>query len=246
MSRGSCPRVRPCLSDLLRFPLPRRSPRIQSGFSGKSRIGLEPPMIFAKDLTRKYGNFTAVENVSFKIPDGQVVGLLGHNGAGKTTIMKMLTGFLEPTSGSVTIDGHRRRGPSRRQAQGADRLSAGELPALSGNDRHRLPRLCRRAARRRRPTSPRSPCAPRSRPPSWAKRRPRRSPRLSRGFRQRVGVAQAILHKPKIIILDEPTNGLDPTQIRHMRCADQAPRAERDGDASPPTSSRRSRRSPTG
>jgi ABC-2 type transport system ATP-binding protein len=63
-------------------------------------------MIVAENLTRKYGSFTAVEDVSFSIDDGEIVGLLGHNGAGKTTIMKMLTGFLEPTAGSVTIDGY--------------------------------------------------------------------------------------------------------------------------------------------
>ena len=173
-------------------------------------------MIVAKDLTRKYGAFTAVETVSFEIPDGQIVGLLGHNGAGKTTIMKMLTGFLEPTSGSVTIDGHDVETRQQRRP-GADRLSAGKLPALSGNDRHRLPRLCRRIARRARPATGRRACATRSPRRSWARRRPRPISSLSRGYRQRVGVAQAILHKPKIIILDEPTNGLDPSQIKMMR-----------------------------
>jgi ABC-2 type transport system ATP-binding protein len=172
-------------------------------------------MIIAKDLTRKYGQFTAVENVSFEIPDGQIVGLLGHNGAGKTTIMKMLTGFLEPTSGSVTINGHDVES-DRASAQALigylpencplypemtviDFLDyAAELRGVSAADRPaRLREAIAAIELAEKATAPIS--------------------SLSRGYRQRVGVAQAILHKPKIIILDEPTNGLDPTQIGHMR-----------------------------
>jgi ABC-2 type transport system ATP-binding protein len=172
-------------------------------------------MIFAKDLTRKYGSFTAVENVSFEIPDGQIVGLLGHNGAGKTTIMKMLTGFLEPTSGSVTIDGHDVE-TDRSAAQALigylpencplypemtviDFLDyAAELRGVSAADRPaRLREAIAATELGEKATAPIS--------------------SLSRGYRQRVGVAQAILHKPKIIILDEPTNGLDPSQIKMMR-----------------------------
>jgi ABC-2 type transport system ATP-binding protein len=172
-------------------------------------------MIVAKDLTRKYGSFTAVETVSFEIPDGQIVGLLGHNGAGKTTIMKMLTGFLEPTSGSVAIDGHDVE-TDRSAAQALigylpencplypemtviDFLDyAAELRGVSGGDRPAALREAIAATElAEKATAPIS--------------------SLSRGFRQRVGVAQAILHRPKIVILDEPTNGLDPTQIGHMR-----------------------------
>jgi ABC-2 type transport system ATP-binding protein len=172
-------------------------------------------MIVAKDLTRKYGSFTAVENVSFEIPDGQIVGLLGHNGAGKTTIMKMLTGFLEPTSGSVSIDGHDVE-TDRHAAQALigylpencplypemtviDFLDyAAELRGVSSPDRPaRLREAIAATELAEKATAPIS--------------------SLSRGYRQRVGVAQAILHKPKIIILDEPTNGLDPSQIKHMR-----------------------------
>ena len=172
-------------------------------------------MIVAKNLTRKYGSFTAVENVSFEIPDGQIVGLLGHNGAGKTTIMKMLTGFLEPTSGSVTIDGHDVE-TDRSDAQALigylpencplymemsviDFLDyAAELRGVSARDRPRALRDAIAATELgEKATAPIS--------------------SLSRGYRQRVGVAQAILHRPKIIILDEPTNGLDPSQIKMMR-----------------------------
>jgi ABC-2 type transport system ATP-binding protein len=172
-------------------------------------------MIVARDLTRKYGSFTAVEAVSFEIPDGQIVGLLGHNGAGKTTIMKMLTGFLEPTSGSVAIDGHDVE-TDRSAAQALigylpencplypemtviDFLDyAAELRGVPAGDRPgRLREAIAATELGEKATAPIS--------------------SLSRGFRQRVGVAQAILHRPKIIILDEPTNGLDPTQIGHMR-----------------------------
>jgi ABC-2 type transport system ATP-binding protein len=172
-------------------------------------------MIVAKDLTRKYGTFTAVENVSFEIPDGQIVGLLGHNGAGKTTIMKMLTGFLEPTSGSVLIDGHDVES-DRHAAQALigylpencplypemaviDFLDyAAELRGVPPEERpQRLRAAIAATELGEKATDPIS--------------------SLSRGFRQRVGVAQAILHQPKIIILDEPTNGLDPSQIKQMR-----------------------------
>jgi ABC-2 type transport system ATP-binding protein len=172
-------------------------------------------MISAKGLIRKYGNFTAVDDVSFEIPDGQVVGLLGHNGAGKTTIMKMLTGFLEPTGGSVAIDGHDVE-TDRAAAQALigylpencpiypemtviDFLDyAAELRGVPAGERSdRLREAIAATELGEKALEPIS--------------------SLSRGYRQRVGVAQAILHRPKIIILDEPTNGLDPTQINHMR-----------------------------
>jgi ABC-2 type transport system ATP-binding protein len=119
--------------------------------------------------------------VSFVIGRGEVVGLLGHNGAGKTTIMKMMTGFLEP---DMTV---------------VDYLDY--QAALHGVSKARRPRAIARAIRRT----------------ALSEKATRPIHTLSRGYRQRVGVAQAILHEPDIIILDEPTNGLDPTQIRHMR-----------------------------
>lgn len=172
-------------------------------------------MILAKDLTRKYGQFTAVENVSFEIPDGQIVGLLGHNGAGKTTIMKMLTGFLEPTSGSITINGYDVE---------TDRASAKALigylpencplyPEMTVIDFLDYAAELRGVSAEERPARLREAIAA----TELAEKATAPISSLSRGYRQRVGVAQAILHKPKIIILDEPTNGLDPTQIGHMR-----------------------------
>jgi ABC-2 type transport system ATP-binding protein len=172
-------------------------------------------MIEAKNLSRNYGSVTAVDNVSFRIGSGEIVGLLGHNGAGKTTIMKMLTGFLEPSAGRATING-RDIESERAAAQSfigylpencplypemtvaAFLDYAAELKGIADEEKAAAIKEAIAATelqdRIMQPISS-----------------------LSRGYRQRVGVAQAILHNPKIIILDEPTNGLDPSQIKQMR-----------------------------
>jgi len=172
-------------------------------------------MIEINHLSRYYGDFKAVDDVSVSIPRGEVVGLLGHNGAGKSTIMKMITGFLEPTAGSICVDGWK-TGDDKAVLQ----QRIGYLPEncpvwpemnvieylqyqarLHGVDEGDLNTAVATAIRR-----------------TELKEKASQSIQtLSRGYRQRVGVAQAILHNPDIIILDEPTNGLDPTQIRHMR-----------------------------
>lgn len=172
-------------------------------------------MIKADTLTRKYGDFTAVDQVSFKIDHGEIVGLLGHNGAGKTTIMKMLTGYLEPTDGRIEIDGldiqtdreaiQQKIGylpencPVYSEMTVIDYLDyAAALHGIPEADRTaRVREAIRRTELEGKAASPIN--------------------TLSRGYRQRTGVAQAILHNPSILILDEPTNGLDPTQILHMR-----------------------------
>ena len=172
-------------------------------------------MIQVEHLTRRYGDVIAVDDVSFRIERGEVVGLLGHNGAGKTTIMKMMTGFLEPGGGSVRIDDLEIGRDTR-----AIQARIGYLPencpvwpemtvidyldyqaTLHGVAETRRPRAIAEAIRR-------TALAAKATSPIQT---------LSRGYRQRVGVAQALLHAPDILILDEPTNGLDPTQIRHMR-----------------------------
>lgn len=172
-------------------------------------------MIQVESLTRNYGDLTAVDHVSFEIGQGEIVGLLGHNGAGKTTIMKMLTGYLEPTDGSIRIDGmdiatHREtvqrcigylpeNDPLYPEMTVIDYLDyAASLHGVVETER--APRI-RDAIDRTALTS----------------RATATIGTLSRGYRQRVGVAQAILHKPGLLILDEPTNGLDPTQVQHMR-----------------------------
>lgn len=172
-------------------------------------------MIEIKNLSRRYGDVVAVDNVSFHIGKGEVVGLLGHNGAGKTTIMKMMTGFVEPTSGSIHIDGLDVN-QSTRQVQSRIGYLPENCPVwpemtvvdyldhqatLHGLADDEKPKAIREAVRRT----------------ALLEKVTQPIHTLSRGYRQRVGVAQAILHHPKIVILDEPTNGLDPTQIRQMR-----------------------------
>jgi len=172
-------------------------------------------MIRAAGLTRRYGELTAVDQVSFSIEQGEIVGLLGHNGAGKTTIMKMLTGYLEPSSGSIDINGLDpvRHGLEVRQQIGYLPENCPVYPEMTvieyldySAGLHNIPAADR--PQRLRQTLSRTGLSERTFQPIST---------LSRGYRQRVGVAQAILHKPGILILDEPTNGLDPTQIRQMR-----------------------------
>lgn len=172
-------------------------------------------MIQVDNLTRRYGPLTAVDDVSFRIQSGEVVGLLGHNGAGKTTIMKMLTGFLEPSSGHIAIDELRME---RDRSQIQSRI--GYLPENCPlwTDMTVIDYLGYRAALQGIPLDRRGAAIARAIRCTALKDKARESIQtLSRGYRQRVGVAQAILHQPRIVILDEPTNGLDPTQIRQMR-----------------------------
>ncbi|WP_341326729.1 ATP-binding cassette domain-containing protein [Methylotuvimicrobium sp. KM2] len=172
-------------------------------------------MLEVSQLTRCYGDFVAVDKVGFSIGQGEIVGLLGHNGAGKTTIMKMLSGYLEPNAGEIRIDGidlplntklvQQDIGylpenlPVYQEMIVADYLDyAAELKGLQGDLKYSEMKRAIRATE----IGPKllSPIAT-----------------LSRGYKQRVGIAQAILGNPKLLILDEPTNGLDPTQTEHMR-----------------------------
>ena len=172
-------------------------------------------MIRVEVLTRVYGDLTAVDQVSFEIGQGEIVGLLGHNGAGKTTILKMLTGYLEPTSGSIEIEGMD-IATDRRAVQSCigylpenDPLYP-EMTVIDYLDYaaslHGIPEGERTA--RIREAIDKTDLSSRAADTIGT---------LSRGYRQRVGVAQAILHHPRVLILDEPTNGLDPTQVQHMR-----------------------------
>ncbi len=172
-------------------------------------------MIKANGLTKKYGDFTAVDSVSFDIAPGEIVGLLGHNGAGKTTIMRMLTGYLEPSAGRVRVAGmdvterrldiQKKTGylpencPLYPEMTPIDYLEY--FAELKSIPPERISGAVRDAIRR-------TELEAKAKQPIHT---------LSRGYRQRVGVAQAILGKPELLILDEPTNGLDPSQIQHMR-----------------------------
>jgi ABC-2 type transport system ATP-binding protein len=172
-------------------------------------------MIEARALTKRYGEVLAVNAVSFKVERGEVVGFLGPNGAGKTTTMRMLTGFVPPTDGSASIAGH-----DIFEDALAARRSVGYLPetpplypemtvesylryvaAIKDVPRARRREALDRALER---------CAL-----TGVHRRVIGT--LSKGFRQRVGLAQAIVHDPPVLILDEPTVGLDPVQIGEIR-----------------------------
>ncbi|RPI89958.1 MAG: ATP-binding cassette domain-containing protein [Planctomycetaceae bacterium] len=172
-------------------------------------------MIEAQGLSKYYGPFAAIENVTFSIPRGQVTAFLGPNGAGKSTTMKILTGFLSATKGAARIGGH---------DVYSDRIEAakliGYLPENGPLYLEMTPRSLLRylgAARdlsASRLTERLNYVAERcSLTQVWGKA----IGKLSRGFRQRVGMAQALLHDPQVLILDEPTSGLDPNQVHDMR-----------------------------
>jgi ABC-2 type transport system ATP-binding protein len=172
-------------------------------------------MIEARGLSKFYGPFAAIQDVSFSVPRGQVAAFLGPNGAGKSTTMKMLTGYLTPSEGSAQIGGF---------DMSTDRLQAarmigylpengplylemtphsllkflGQVRGMSGGELYsRLDYVAEKCALTG----------------VWGKA----IGKLSRGYRQRVGMAQALLHEPEVLILDEPTSGLDPNQTHESR-----------------------------
>jgi len=172
-------------------------------------------MIQAVELTKTYGHFAAAANISFRIKKGEIVCFLGPNGAGKSTTMKMLTGFLTPTSGTARIAGY---DMSTDRLAGAHHL--GYLPENGPLYPDMTPRSFLRFFGRVRGIGK-----------DVLKQRIERVielcdlsevvtrpiGQLSRGYRQRVGMAQALLHEPDVMILDEPTAGLDPNQIQQVR-----------------------------
>ena len=183
--------------------------------ANQSKAAHRPPMIEAIGLSKFYGIFTATKDVSFKVHEGELVAFLGPNGAGKSTTMKLLTGYLAPSEGTAKIAGH---------DMGHDRLAAsvrlGYLPEngplypdmtphsllnffadargmATARKHERIDAvidMCRLGTVVYKPIS-----------------------KLSKGYRQRVGMAQALLHEPDVLIMDEPTAGLDPNQIRDVR-----------------------------
>ena len=172
-------------------------------------------MITVKELTKRYARNIAVDHISFQVEKGQIVGFLGPNGAGKTTTMRMLTCFLSPTSGGATVAGYDvleqpmevkkhigylpETPPLYLEMETGEYLSfVGKLKGLSGAELgRRLDYVCERCA--------------------VADVRHKLLGKLSKGYRQRVGLAQAIIHNPDVLILDEPTAGLDPKQINETR-----------------------------
>lgn len=174
-----------------------------------------PAMIEAVGLTKYYGEFAAIDDVSFSIPKGEVVAFLGPNGAGKSTTMKLLTGYLAPTAGVARIAGH---DMSTDRIAGSRRL--GYLPENGPLYPDMTPRSLLSffadargltgAHRRQRIEAVIDQCA-------LGDVIGKPVGKLSKGYRQRVGMAQALLHEPDVLILDEPTAGLDPNQIREVR-----------------------------
>lgn len=172
-------------------------------------------MIEARGLSKFYGPFVAIENISFSIPEGQVVAFLGPNGAGKSTTMKILTGYLAPGSGTASIAGldiqKERLAASRRLGYLPENgplyldMTPIELLQFAGQARgldeelmeERISLVTAQSAIEDVMEKPIG--------------------KLSRGYRQRVGLAQALLHDPDVLILDEPTAGLDPNQVREFR-----------------------------
>ena len=171
--------------------------------------------IIVENLTKKYGEQKAVNDISFKIETGEVVGFLGPNGAGKSTTMKMITCFMAPSNGNITVDDI-----SVNENQSLIKKKIGYLPEnnplyfdmsivdylrftaeIQGVSKSDIPsrigemiELC-----------------------GLAREKHKNINELSKGFRQRVGLAQAMIHDPEVLILDEPTTGLDPNQIVEIR-----------------------------
>lgn len=172
-------------------------------------------MIAMQGLTRRYGNAVAADDITTTIERGEIVGLLGHNGAGKTTVMKMLTGYLEPSEGSVSVDGH-----DVQTARTEVQRRIGYLPENAPLYEEMVVQDYLRtiAALRGVPEDDRDArVAGALIDTDLVGRRSDPIRTLSKGLRQRVGIAQAILHRPDVLVLDEPTNGLDPTQIQQIR-----------------------------
>jgi len=172
-------------------------------------------MIEVSELRKSYGSVEALRGVSFDIAAGQIVGLLGPNGAGKTTIIKILTGYLQPDAGTVTVDGLDVLTQTR-----AVQARIGYLP----ENAPLYPELSVQAYLKMMADLRQIPAAEQLAAIGEAVQATglhgyltRPIGQLSKGYRQRVGLAQAILHKPKLLILDEPTVGLDPTQIIEIR-----------------------------
>ena len=172
-------------------------------------------MIEVKNITKKYGNFTAVDNINFKIEEGEIIGLLGPNGAGKSTTMNMITGYIEPTEGEIIVNGYDiSKKPKKAKAQigympeGVPLYSdltvkefvtyMAELKKVDRKTRkEKVEKIIEQTGLK-----------------DVEKKLTRN---LSRGYKQRVSMAGALVGEPKILILDEPTVGLDPKQITEIR-----------------------------
>lgn len=172
-------------------------------------------MIHIENLKKLYGNFAAVDDISFDVARGEILGFLGPNGAGKSTTMKVITGYYPPNAGKITIDGH-----DVTQESLVTRELIGYLPETTPlyldltvyeylkhvAEVRRIPKELHKERIKKMVEVT-----------GLADRLDQTIGKLSKGYRQRVGLAQAMLHEPKVLILDEPTIGLDPNQIVEIR-----------------------------
>lgn len=172
-------------------------------------------MIEVRDLTKAYGPIEALRGVSFQVSPGEIVGLLGPNGAGKSTAIKILTGYLQPDSGTVNVNGMDVMTHTRAVQADIGYLpeNAPLYPELSVQTYLKLMADLRQTPRAEQPAR----LSEAIYATGLEERLTQPIGQLSKGYRQRVMLAQAILHQPKLLILDEPTVGLDPTQIVEIR-----------------------------
>lgn len=172
-------------------------------------------MIEVENVTKRYGSFTAVDNVSFRIGAGEIVGFLGPNGAGKSTVLKMLCTWLRPSAGKITVDGHDVVTDALAVRRSLGYLTEHNalyetMPVTAFIDFvGRLRGLSGKALIQRR---------------EWVVEKctigdvmHKQVQECSKGYRQRIGVAAALIHDPRVILLDEPTHGLDPLQVVAFR-----------------------------
>ena len=182
--------------------------------SGRTALG-DTPLIEIEGLTKRFGAFTAVDSVSFKVQRGEVLGFLGPNGAGKSTTMRMLAGFMIPTSGTARIQGHDVQTDSvaARRVLGFLPEGAPTYPEMSVEG---FLRFCARVRGfSGAELSDRVDHALGLTTLKGVRLQPVET--LSKGFKRRVGLAQALLHDPPVLVLDEPTDGLDPNQKHEVR-----------------------------
>ena len=192
-------------------------PASEDLYRGRRRVsgGEERVLIEIEGLTKRFGSFTAVDHVSFNVERGEVLGFLGPNGAGKSTTMRMLSGFMTPTEGAARICGHdvQEEGVPARRALGFLPEGSPTYPEMSVTGflefcarirGYRNPELDHRIAHAIELTHLES-----------VRLQPVET--LSKGFKRRVGLAQALLHDPPVLVLDEPTDGLDPNQKHEVR-----------------------------
>ena len=169
-------------------------------------------MITVHNLTKVYNQQTAVNHIDFQLHNGEITGFLGPNGAGKTTTMKMLTGALTPTEGSITIDGiDIIKNPIKAQR------TIGYLPEHNPLYTEMYVREYLQFTANLYPEVPRNRVEEVIAPTGMLPESNKKIEALSKGYRQRVGLASALIHDPKVLILDEPTTGLDPNQLVEIR-----------------------------